>query len=569
MPQCLPFVVGVFLAILPTSSALQEQVISSFVFSRHGDRTPLYSSDTSILTPYGAQQMYTAGSNFRDRYLTTTFDAIESTAIRDISHYQLNVDEVSVYSTDYQYVVGSAQAFLQGLYPPLRHASNLNYTQLLGVSELANGTNVVAPLDGYQYPDINTLSSYDLRSVWIDGAAHCPAYTGRLVEYYNTSDFDFLYRSTLQFYQGLEDFLEDQFTPNDLGYFNAYYLYDWLQYEARHNSTFRINSTDMTRARILAADWVHALFSNGTDSVKSIAGRSLARQILNSFQQSIENQGRTNKLNLWFGDFAPMVSFAALARLTSDQNAIFYDVPQMSSSYVFELVAVLDDADTSITFPNTSDLFVRFLYQNGTDPYSKLVPYPLFGHSPSQDLISYSEFVYGLAQFSLSGIKEWCTTCASYAIFCPAYTDGSSFGNNSRHRGLSPAVAGVIGALVALAVAAILFGLLMALAGFRVRRERTKKKSDLAGFKGSQKLASDQDLTIPKGGAEATVTTTESEVPRGHERVGSWELRDQAKRAEAGQIGAIIPPRPRRASFEDDDIQVNPYTPAVKPHDQV
>lgn len=122
---------------------------------------------------------------------------------------------------------------------------------------------------------------------------------------------------------------------------------------------------------------------------------------------------------------------------------------------------------------------------------------------------------------------------------------------------------------MALAVAGILFGLLMAIAGLRVHRQGGKKRSDIAGFKGSQKLASDQDLTIPKGGAGAVVTSTEADPVKGHERTGSWELRDKAKREEAGQMGAVTTPQRRRPSYEDDEIQVNPYAPAVKPHDQV
>jgi len=251
----------------PVSLALQLQVLSSFVFTRHGDRTPLYSTDPSILTPYGAQQMYDVGSTFRDRYLTTTFGATEASAIRDISHYQLNTNEISILTTDDQYTVASAQAFMQGLYPPLAEDSSHNYTHVVGVSDLANGTNIIAPLNGYQYPEIKTASSYDIKSVWIDGAQNCPAYTGRLIEYYNSSDFDFLYTSTLAFYQGLEDgFLENTFTPNNLGYFDAYYIYDYLQYQYLHNSTVRntISDVNMTRAEILAMDWVYALYNNAT-----------------------------------------------------------------------------------------------------------------------------------------------------------------------------------------------------------------------------------------------------------------------------------------------------------------
>lgn len=512
--------------------------------------------------------MYDAGSSFRDRYLTTSFNG-SSTAIWDISHYQLSPDEVTVLADDNQYTVASAQAFMQGLYPPLQDISALNYTRLYGISELANGTNVVAPMAGYQYQDIKSISSYDVRSVFLNGAANCPAYITAMVDYYKTENFNFLYTSTLDFYSDLDIYLDDIFTPDDLGYFDAYYIYDWLQYEALHNSSFHISEVNMTRAKILAADWVLALYSNATDPVKSIAGRSLATQILGSFYNAIQNQGTTNKLNLWFGDFAPMVSYAELAGLTSLQNQIFLNVPPMGSSYVFELVAMLPDEASFASFPNMSDMYVRFFFQNGTEEYDRFQEYALFGNGPSNDLIPYNEFVKQMSGFALSGVREWCKTCGSYSLFCPAYTNSTPLDGDNQKRGLSPVVAGVIGALVSLAVAALVFGLLMLLAGLRVRRDGSRRKSDLAGFKGSQKLASDQDLTLPKGGAGATVTTTEPDAAKGHERVGSWELREQAKRAEAGQIGIATNAKPRRPSYEDDEIHVDPYAPAVKPHDQV
>lgn len=573
MPQTLQLASLALIFLAQIAHALKEQVLSSFIYTRHGDRTPLYSSDTSILTPYGAWQMYNAGSGFRDRYLRTTFnEASESEVIRDISQYQLNTAEISILTTSEQFVVASAQAFMQGLYPPLDDEDGSSHTHIVGVSDVANGTDIIAPLNGYQYPDINAASSFDLNSIWVDGSANCPAYTTKLLEYYNTSDFNFLNQSTWEFYQQLEEtYLENSFFANNFGYSTAYYMYDYLQYAYLHNGTFRdaISPVNMTRAEILAANWVYALYSNATDPVRSIAGRTLAKVILNTFYNVVQRQGTTNKLNLYFGDFEPMVSFAALARLTSPQNAIFYSIPPMASSFVFELVSLLPDQDTATDFPDESDLFVRFFFQNGTEEDSHFTAFPLFGRSPSQLLVPYSEFVNGLSKFSLSGVREWCATCGSYSVFCDAYTNDSDspLNGSKRNSSLSPAVAGVVGALVALAVAGILFGLLMVFAGFRVHRRDNKRKSDIAGFKGSQKLASDPDLTVPTDGV--AVVVTDQEAAKGHERVGSWELREQAKREEAGRMGAVHISRPRRPSYEDDDIHVDPYAPAVKPHDHV
>lgn len=573
MPQIFSRASLALIVTVPFAHALRQEVLSSFIYSRHGDRTPLFSPEPSILTPYGAQQMHSLGAGFRERYLTASFnDAQVSTLIRDMSHYRLDTSEVVVLTSDHQYTMASSQAFMQGLYPPLSDDSSYNFTRVADFSDLANGTNIIAPLNGYQYPEINSASSYDLNSIWVDGSANCPAYTSRLLEYYNSSDFKFLNKTTWEFYEALDDeYFQDTYFRDTFGYSDSYFMYDFLQYEYLHNSTFRnrISAVNMTRAKVSAANWVYALFSNATDPVKSIAGRTLANAVLNSFYTTIQWQGRANKLNLFFGDFQPMVSFAALAGLTSDQNAIFYNIPPMASSFVFELVALRSDDDPGTSFPDSSDLFVQFFFQNGTDEDSRLTAYPLFGSGPSQILIPYSEFMAGLSRFTLNGVREWCQICGAYSVFCSAFVgnNDSPLGRGNRS-GLSPVIAGVVGALVALAVAGILFGLLMLFAGLRVhRRQAGKRKPDLSGFKGSQKLASDQDLTIPKGGV--AVNIAEPEAAKGHERVGSWELRQQAKREEAGQMGAVTINAPRRPSYEDDEIHIDPWASAVKPRDHV
>lgn len=78
-------------------------------------------------------------------------------------------------------------------------------------------------------------------------------------------------------------------------------------------------------------------------------------------------------------------------------------------------------------------------------------------------------------------------------------------------------------------------------------------KSHWGGFKGGQKMQSDQDLTIPKGGAivvgASAVNNDEEQDSRripggggGHERVGSWEL----KHAEAGNRNLNFPEQPQQ-----------------------
>jgi len=108
----------------------------------------------------------------------------------------------------------------------------------------------------------------------------------------------------------------------------------------------------------------------------------------------------------------------------------------------------------------------------------------------------------------------------------------------------------------------------MLVGGVRFHRGRSHK-SEMGGFKGSQKMASDKDLVLPKGGAivGATVETPSSPLPTGNERVGSWELKQH-------DLPNIMSPRPvaRRPSFEDDDVGdvgAQPFRQPVQPDERV
>ena len=195
----------------------------------------------------------------------------------------------------------------------------------------------------------------------------------------------------------------------------------------------------------------------------------------------------------------------------------------------------------------------------------------MFGLGPSQILMSFSDFVVSMGNLAVYNVEDWCNTCISNSIFCPAFTNTNSniSRSSSSHHGLHPAIAGVIGAVVAIVVVGLVLAAVMLLAGCRLQRNSAKRRSELGGFKGAEKLASDMDLTIPKGNAAAVVVDTGAAPTRGHERVGSWELREQAKAEEAQRAIATGPARPRKPSFEDDDLHVNAYGVGVKPREDV
>lgn len=300
--------------------------------------------------------------------------------------------------------------------------------------------------------------------------------------------------------------------------------------------------------------------TEGSGSIRTIAGQGLASYIIRSFTSSIQTQGVYNKVNLVFGDYKPMMSFAALAQLVSPQTGAFLSAPAPGSSMIFELFTM---HDSYTEYPNTTDMFVRFLYQNSTDAYSSLIQYSLFGLSPSQATMSWADFVNLMSGITLSDIEQWCTLCGSASLFCSSSSATTSTDTPS-HRGLRPAVAGVIGAVVALAFIGLLVAIVMVVGGIRFER-RGRRTSQLGGFKGNEKLASDQDLTLPKGGADVVV----SEEPRGHERVGSWELREPVK-VPNSRSGIDTTAFGRGShDLDHDDTIVDPYAQPVKPRDTV
>jgi hypothetical protein len=560
-------------------TVLREQIWGSVIYTRYGDRTPYVLPTPDTLTPLGARQMYSAGDRFKDRYLTPT-GGDGHTVIQNISPVQLQHDQVRILSLNQQFVAASAQAFMQGLYPPLQTSSNATF--IVRQSTLANGSNILSPLDGYQYPQMDTTSFLDLDSVWLAGADHCPLFDDFQNRYFTSAAYGDVRAKSQTFYESLQSgVLDGVITSSMLTYGNAYLIYDYLNYGFVHNSSLAkdLSTSDLSQAKTLADEWAWAIFGNTSsseqDQIRAIAGRTLAFAIMKAINGNIQTSGSLNKMTLLFGGFEPMISFAALAGLASEQNPQFRKIPDYGSSMVFELYS-LSENDSS-TYPSVTDLNIRFFFQEGinNDNGSDFVAYPLFGNGPSGISMTLTDFTKAMGKFMIQGGGEWCRVCASYSIFCPAFEGNESDQSPSRSRpssrtGLSPVVAGVVGAIVALALVGIIVAAAMLLGGLRLYRRRTKKRSELNGFKGGEKLASDQDLTLPKTAAGASVASADDPPANSHERVGSWELGDQKRTegaalprlgAEGGSLG--------RPSSEVDDFRVNPFADPVKPNDHV
>lgn len=567
--------------ILTRIASAQEIIWSSVIYSRSGEQTPLIAPRESVLTSVGAQQLYSAGSYFRNRYVAPRDDnATSSSAMNGISKYEIDSTQVFTMCMADEYIATSAQAFLQGLYPPLNISSNT--TAKNSASILANGSNIDYPLGGYQYSQIYTVGEVDLNSIYLAGEINCPAYSASASAYFDTPEFKETEAATQDFYNSFEALiLAGELPESFVGYQNAYAIFDYLNYGYAHNKTIKdhLSADDLTRARILADQWVYAINGNVTvngatsgvnvRTFSTISGQTLVAEVLRLLFNNIRSEGVDDKLNLLFGSFEPMIAFAALAHLPNI-NATFYGLPSYGSSMVFELFSV--GGNSSESYPDPEDLKVRFLFRNSTDPSSELIPYPLFGHGPSQTVLSFQDFLQSMENNMLASVGDWCNVCNSTSVFCAYFADGTT--NNGTDNGsgsspqkvkgsMRPVVAGVIGAIIALFLAGLVLAAVMLIGGVRFYRSKAKRRSELGGFKGGKKLASDQDLALQKDFLGATA------INKGNERAGSWELEEngKSKKASVGNLQKLN--IPRRTSYEDDDGAVSPLDEPVKVDERI
>lgn len=268
-------------------------------------------------------------------------------------------------------------------------------------------------------------------------------------------------------------------------------------------------------------------------------------------------------ITLHFGEQDPMMSLISL--LSADtHNSYFRSMPTWGSAVIFELFSTGANYD----FPSDlDDLWVRFYFHNGTDYPKQLMAYPILGNGPSGTDMQWTSFAAAMDRIAMSTLAQWCDACSSGAPFCRG-VDGSSDITLTPPAGpihkdkISPTIAGVIGALVTLVVAGLLVGLAMLVAGIRFHRVPPhSRKSELGGFKGAAKLASDPDLSLARNAAPPAagiVTAGMGVGKRGHERVGSWELRQKEFGKEAGDLGNVRPSE----SFEGiDAVAARPVVP--------
>ncbi|KAL3421544.1 histidine acid phosphatase [Phlyctema vagabunda] len=588
------FTAAVLLQLLATIvvAANTQKTWAAVSFVYHGEKQPM----TGALTTTGAHQLYDAGAVIRARYMGSSSSADEnatattvtqSNPINGLSASAIDNQQLYLLSRNDDYVAASAQAFMQGLYPPTAVRGQ-------GSQVLADGSLLSFPLDGYQYASIGTVSVLDFNSIWIAGNLGCTNYEAMQYQYLGSEHYMQMFQESNDFYTSLESSVFSTLDPSIVNYANAYQLYEYALYETNHNSSVASTLTD-SEVRTLqkyASEEQFTLNSGNASQINTLAGSTLAAKMVEMLSRNIESGGVSDKLSFFFGSFEPLLSFFSLSGLSDSyqSNSRFQNLPLHGSVMSFELFSFSDttadvDFNSSAPYPAPDELYVRFLFRNGTAADEPLLSYPLFGRGNSDADMSWRDFLQGMSSFAMYDAADWCTACETVNLFCQAVSNSSSVSSPSSSlapagtRGMKPWVAGIIGAAVTLAIAVVAIALLALLGGARLSfrhgssSSNERGSSTLGGFKGAEKMKSDPDLAVSgsslnKSGGGASVVTR-------HERVGSWELHDRDDKTPTAALDRVVSghgrvemQRPRR-SLDSEDDRVDPFGDPVKAVDQV
>jgi hypothetical protein len=169
---------------------VNRHVHGAVAFIRTGERTPLLAggSTNGKLSALGAHQMYTLGQMLRGRYIgDNAYTGLGHDPIKGLSQDILDPEQLYIRTLDTPYLQASAQALMQGLYPP--YTANSTDSGLVADAVLANGTAIDFPLSGYQYAPIQVLSDRDSDSIYLSGNENCPMSNIESLNYYVTEQY--------------------------------------------------------------------------------------------------------------------------------------------------------------------------------------------------------------------------------------------------------------------------------------------------------------------------------------------------------------------------------------------
>lgn len=192
---------------------LAETVLGAYIFHRHGDRTSK-SWPPTLLTALGADEVFTSGTWFRNRYVASN----STNPILHLSSDLAVLSQLSITAPVDNVLQSSANVFTQGIYPPAGTQAD---------QSLADGTSTQAPFNGYQYVPVNIVSSASSSSgaessEWLQGSSGCAAAVSSSNGYLKSSEYLDLSKQTESFYTNLLPVYNTTFNSSTATFKNAY-----------------------------------------------------------------------------------------------------------------------------------------------------------------------------------------------------------------------------------------------------------------------------------------------------------------------------------------------------------
>lgn len=445
---------------LPTYRAMQvhalailglvsgENILGSFIFSRHGDRL---TKPTPYLTPIGAQQCFESGEFYHDRY----FNEYPIAGLDQV----YNPYQFSVMVPISDVLFKSMLAWTQGFYPEV---SSDQIDDVEGAS-LANGTDSDTP-DGYQYVLLDGIDE-DSGQYWvIKGDDNCPTFNDAQSDFEKSDFMKQMNDSTYSFYQSLTQYTTE-IPKKKLNFDNAFTVFDYFLVEGVHNESFSesiggLDGEVFQQVKILQ-DIYNVNYNTWNNNL--VSGQTLLGEA-KTFLANAHNTSYPQRVQVMAGSFDQFYQVFKLIDWYSSDESRFTGIVNYATTFVMEL----------FTQDGSDDQFVRVGIRNGTTVSEGNITLdflPVFNNT--ENYMSYDDFQNKLSSVVIADVGEWCNACSSTVDACQAIKlqDLESSGK-IKTSSLSLADAGGIGAGVTIGVF-----LIVGLLGFFTLRMLRKPKA--------------------------------------------------------------------------------------------
>ncbi|KAF5381224.1 hypothetical protein D9757_007845 [Collybiopsis confluens] len=471
----LPFTVEE-LAILdgPTASLLSERVwltqtvlflelFSSFVTVTVKDPTN-YNPANTVITPLGLREELLTGQYLRNIYLNSTSPSF----IKGITSNIADPNQITVIADaagEGGVIMNSAEALLQGLFPP-----NADYN-----TTLANGTIVEAPLGGYQYIEIESALSEN--DVTLEGWTSCDPFDAATADFYNSALFNQTEQDNADFFANLPQYLDGR---GDVNLQNMWNIFDYMNVQSIHNSTFDLPEQVLAQGRTLAAFHEYGVFTS--PQLGGIGNIGLRTMLPGIFEGISSIANSSDPLKIYYNAIA-YKSFFTLFNMTGADT----QDPSLTG-----LVNYAASVAIEVRQPDSGgEPVLRLQFKNGTksDAQSTLNWFNTTGDIPVSMLTNY------LSPVAINSTADWCTVCSNTqdrgcGAIAAAATQAALA--SRVHQPISPVGAGFLGAGLVLFVALCLFGM-MAFLGCLTFGKRARRSSHRAEASSTSR-GSDSDL---------------------------------------------------------------------------